>query len=86
MHVVRQGVPVTHAVSFEYRQVSPVLCSELASGRQWTNSLLSALVVRLETLSRHLDAQSLGTDQLFDSLVRLESCLRAKSTYNECFS
>lgn len=69
---MRQGVTITQPAIFEYRQVSTMSSScstEGSSTIQWTNSLLSSLVGRLESLGTHLNLQGSGIEQLFSSLV-----------------
>ncbi|KZS13454.1 putative Calmodulin-binding transcription activator 1 [Daphnia magna] len=72
MHVARQGIAITQPAIFEYRQVSAVSSSchpeGSSSTAQWTNSLLTLLVGRLESLGAHLNVQGCGIDQLFSSL------------------
>lgn len=74
MHVARQGIAITQPAIFEYRQVSAVSSSchpeGSSSTTQWTNSLLTLLVGRLESLGAHLNVQGCGIDQLFSSLVK----------------
>ena len=71
LQVVRQGLSVTQPAIFEYRQVSAVSnnCRDESSNNQWTNSLLTLLVGRLEYLGTHLNVQGCGIEQLFSSLV-----------------
>ncbi|EFX87560.1 hypothetical protein DAPPUDRAFT_312030 [Daphnia pulex] len=70
LQVVRQGLSITQPAIFEYRQVSAAsnTCQEGSSTAQWTNSLLSLLVGRLESLGTHLNVQGCGIEQLFSSL------------------
>ncbi|XP_059350166.1 calmodulin-binding transcription activator 2-like [Daphnia carinata] len=70
MHVARQGIAITQSAVFEYRQTSAVSssCHPEGSTAQWTNSLLTLLVGRLEFLGSHLNVQGCGIDQLFSSL------------------
>lgn len=74
LQVVRQGVAITQPAVFEYRQMSSGAAHPDGSSTvQWTNSLLTSLVARLESLGAHLNVQGCGIDQLFSSLVRLNS-------------
>lgn len=76
LQVARHGVAVTNSAPFEYRQLPAAgpmvhpLHSEGPLTLQWTNSLLSMLVSRLESLSTQLISQGSGIDQHVVSLVR----------------
>lgn len=72
MQIARDGVVVTNAVLFEYRNVQStnrVIDGRMTGISHWPEAFVSRLIDRLHYLGTQLDLHGSGIDKLLASLV-----------------